>query len=243
MFLLLSLAGIAANAGLSYHYMKLGSPDNAGSLWDSLVSGTGMIFGMGDGLQGMYGKTKYEMAIFWFSWGCILAAVTYAAKPWFQSRRSGKSDIQHARTLLSLYSQNPCSYLALEEDVYKRQPSGWLRFVPLAWNLRTDLASRQLFLQMEDGLLSEQDQELPFTGHVVCVFQHIDFIEHLIMIVLVRTQEVVVGDPECHVIVCAVVIIVAAADPVSGFKSTVEPFDHLLVGTELLGDCLLYTSL
>ena len=50
-FLLLSLAGIAANAGLSYHYMKLGSPDNAGSLWDSLVSGTGMIFGMGDGLQ------------------------------------------------------------------------------------------------------------------------------------------------------------------------------------------------
>ena len=61
MFLLLSLAGIAANAGLSYHYMKLGSPDNAGSLWDSLVSGTGMIFGMGDGLQGMYGKTKYAV--------------------------------------------------------------------------------------------------------------------------------------------------------------------------------------
>ena len=123
-FLLLSLAGIAANAGLSYHYMKLGSPDNAGSLWDSLVSGTGMIFGMGDGLQGMYGKTKYEMAIFWFSWGCILAAVTYAAKPWFQSRRSGKSDIQHARTLLSLYSQNPCSYLALEDDKYLYFGSG-----------------------------------------------------------------------------------------------------------------------
>ena len=123
-FLLLSLAGIAANAGLSYHYMKLGSPDNAGSLWDSLVSGTGMIFGRGDGLQGMYGKTKYEMAIFWFSWGCILAAVTYAAKPWFQSRRSGKSDIQHARTLLSLYSQNPCSYLALEDDKYLYFGSG-----------------------------------------------------------------------------------------------------------------------
>ena len=123
-FLLLSLAGIAANAGLSYHYMKLGSPDNAGSLWDSLVSGTGMIFGMGDGLQGMYGKTKYEMAIFWFSWGCILAAVTYAAKPWFQSRRSGKSDIQHARTLLGLYSQNPCSYLALEDDKYLYFGSG-----------------------------------------------------------------------------------------------------------------------
>ena len=89
---------------------------------------------------------------------------------------------------------------------------------------------------MEDGLLSEQDQELPFTGHVVCVFQHIDFIEHLIMIVLVRTQEVVVGDPERHVIVGAIVIVVTAADPVSGFKRAVKPFDHLLVGAELLRD-------
>ena len=68
-------------------------------------------------------------------------------------------------------------------------------FLPLAWNLRTDLASRQLFLQMEDGLLSEQDQELPFTGHVVCVFQHIDFIEHLIMIVLVWAQKIIVSNP------------------------------------------------
>ena len=124
LFLLLSLAGNAANAGLSYHYMKLGESGRAGSLWDSLVSGTGMIFGMGDDLQGLYGTTKYEMAIFWFSWGCILAAVTYAAKPWLQSRRSGNSDIQHARTLLGLYSQNPCSYLALEDDKFLYFGSG-----------------------------------------------------------------------------------------------------------------------
>ena len=26
------------------------------------------------------------------------------------------SDLQHARTLLNLYSQNPCSYLTLEDD-------------------------------------------------------------------------------------------------------------------------------
>lgn len=114
--------------------------------------------------------------------------------------------------------------------------SGWLYIAPPVRNLRTDVVGRALFLQLEDGLLAEQDQELPFSRHVVCAFQHIDFIEYLIMVVLMRAQEVVVGDPECHVIVCAVVIIVAAADPVSGFKSTVEPFDHLLVGTELLGN-------
>ena len=51
-----------------------------------------------------------------------------------------------------------------------------------------------------------------------------------------RTQEVVVGDPERHVIVGAIVIVVTAADPVSGFKRAVKPFDHLLVGAELLRD-------
>ena len=53
---------------------------------------------------------------------------------------------------------------------------------------------------------------------------------------LVRTQEVVVGDPECHVIVGAIIIVVTAADPVSGFKCAVKPFAHLLVGAELLRD-------
>ena len=89
---------------------------------------------------------------------------------------------------------------------------------------------------MEDRLLSEQDQEPPFARHIVRTFQNVHLIEHLIMVVLVWAQEVVVSNPECHVIVCAIVIIIAAADSVRGFKRTVEPFDHLLVGTELLGD-------
>ena len=92
---------------------------------------------------------------------------------------------------------------------------------------------------MEDRLLSEQDQEPPFARHIVRTFQNVHLIEHLIMVVLVWAQEVVVSNPECHVIVCAIVIIIAAADSVSGFKRTVEPFDHLLVGTELLGDSVL----
>lgn len=116
--LILSLAGIAANAGLSYHYMKLEAVGRGGSLWESLVTGTGMIFGLGNGLPGKIGSTRFEQAIFWFSWICVLAAVLYAARPWIQARRSGKTDIQHARTLLNLYSQNPCAYLALEDDKY-----------------------------------------------------------------------------------------------------------------------------
>ena len=117
--------------------------------------------------------------------------------------------------------------------------SGWLYIAPPVRNLRTDVVGRALFLQLEDGLLAEQDQELPFSRHVVCAFQHIDFIEYLIMVVLMRAQEVVVGDPECCVIVCTIIIIVTAADPVSGFKGSVEAFDHLLVRAELPGDSII----
>lgn len=117
-FLILTLAGIAVNAGLSYHYMKIGVLGHGGSFWESLMAGTGMIFGMGNSLPGRYGETRAELVIFWFSWCCVLAAVLYAARPWIQARRSGKSDIQHARTLLNLYSQNPCAYLTLEDDKY-----------------------------------------------------------------------------------------------------------------------------
>ena len=53
---------------------------------------------------------------FWFSWGCILAAILCALRPWLQEQAHGAQEIQHARTLLNLYSQNPCSYLALEDD-------------------------------------------------------------------------------------------------------------------------------
>lgn len=117
-FLLLSLAGIAINAGISYHYMKTDALRHSSSLWESLQTGTGMIFGMGRGPAGTFGVSGFELAVFWFSWGCILAAVLHAVKPWIQTRRSETSDIQHARTLLNLYSQNPCAYLTLEDDKY-----------------------------------------------------------------------------------------------------------------------------
>lgn len=114
--LLLSLTGIAANAGLSYHYVKIMMAGQTDTLWDNLLTGAGMIFGMGEGPAGAYGTSRLSDVIFWFSWGCILAAVLYAVKPWIQSHRSQDQDIQHARTLLNLYSQNPCAYLTLEDD-------------------------------------------------------------------------------------------------------------------------------
>ena len=109
-------------------------------------------------------------------------------------------------------------------------------FLPLARNLRTDLTGSLLFLQLEDGLLTEQNKELPLPGHVVSPLQHTDWIEHPIVVVLMGTEKVVVGDPERHVIVGAIVIVVTAADPVSGFKRAFKPLDHLLVGAELLRD-------
>ena len=80
-------------------------------------------------------------------------------------------------------------------------------FLPLARNLRTDLTGSLLFLQLEDGLLTEQNQELPLPGHVVSPLQHTDWIEHPIVVVLMGTEKVVVGDPERHVIVGAIVIV------------------------------------
>ncbi len=81
-------------------------------------------------------------------------------------------------------------------------------FLPLARNLRTDLTGSLLFLQLEDGLLTEQNQE-PLPG-MLSALQHTDWIEHPIVVVLMGTEKVVVGDPERHVIVGAIVIVVTA---------------------------------
>ena len=42
-------------------------------------------------------------------------------------------------------------------------------------------------LQIQYGLLTEKDEQLPFAGHVVSSVKHIDCIQHLIVIVLVRS--------------------------------------------------------
>ncbi|WP_432628975.1 bifunctional lysylphosphatidylglycerol flippase/synthetase MprF [Brotaphodocola sp.] len=112
-----SLVGILINAGLGYHYLKLAVQPNGGSVsfWQSLVEGAGMIFGMSVSPVTSPWAQRAEPVIFWFSWGCMLASVLYAVRPWLEAP-SDSRDIQHARTLLHLYGKNPCSYLTLEED-------------------------------------------------------------------------------------------------------------------------------
>ena len=112
-----SLVGILINAGLGYHYLKLAVQPNSGSVsfWQSLLEGAGMIFGMSVSPVTSPWAQRAEPVIFWFSWGCMLASVLYAVRPWLEAPSDGR-DIQHARTLLHLYGKNPCSYLTLEED-------------------------------------------------------------------------------------------------------------------------------
>ncbi|MCH4071948.1 bifunctional lysylphosphatidylglycerol flippase/synthetase MprF [Pseudoramibacter sp.] len=58
----------------------------------------------------------FERNCFWFSWFCIVAAVVGIFRPWLIEQNRSEEDLQHARTLLKLYGQNPCSYLTLEDD-------------------------------------------------------------------------------------------------------------------------------
>ena len=117
LFLGLSLVGVVVNAGISYHFsVKPLGETTIASLGDSFLQGTAMIFGMGNPLDVSRGTHVFELVMFWFSWGCILAAILCAVRPWIQKQAHGSQEIQHARTLLNLYSQNPCSYLALEDD-------------------------------------------------------------------------------------------------------------------------------
>ena len=46
-------------------------------------------------------------------------------------------------------------------------------FIPLAWNLRT---VRAFGLQIQNRLLTEKNEKLPFAGHVISTGQHINFV-------------------------------------------------------------------
>ena len=114
LFALLAVAAVLANVGLTYHQLRLSAaPGEHIALGDSFALGLGMIFGLGDrsAVPGGMGTL-----LFWFSWCCILAALALALRPWMQGQAVQARQRQHARTLLNLYSQNPCSYLALEDD-------------------------------------------------------------------------------------------------------------------------------
>ncbi len=129
--LILTLAGVAANAALCFRYVRAltetGARPLRETLLQSLLDSLGLLFGMGSDLPLSHGAQLLERMIFWFSWGCMLAALCYVVRPWLAQRQRNASDLQHARTLLNLYGQNSCSYLALEEDkqlYFGRQADG-----------------------------------------------------------------------------------------------------------------------
>lgn len=113
-FILLSVLGVLLNAAISFHYMRSSAVASA-AFSDSLFQTIGMIFGMGS-LNLSHEAADAESVVFFFSWGCVLTAVIYAAKPWIETKRRGSKDLHHARILVNLYGQNPECYLTLEED-------------------------------------------------------------------------------------------------------------------------------
>lgn len=92
---------------------------------------------------------------------------------------------------------------------------------------------------MEDGLLAQYNQELPFPWHVVCSPQDIHIIEYMVVVVFMGTKKVVISHPQGKVIVGAIYGIKAVRLSIGSFVCAVEPLDHLFVGTEFFGGGIL----
>ena len=114
--LLLSVLGVLANAAVSYHYLSPVLGRGRHTFFNSIQDSLLILLGNQSAASIPHAAHVLELSMFWFSWLCIVAALVYAFKPWLAPAAHHASDIQHARTLLNLYSQNSCSYLALEDD-------------------------------------------------------------------------------------------------------------------------------
>ena len=108
-----------------------------------------------------------------------------------------------------------------------------------ALNLGTDFSSCLSLLHLQDRLLAQEDEQLPLARHVVGIFQMLYFIEDTVVVVLMRSEEVIIGDPEGDIVVGTLIVVIAAGYAVGGFKRTVETLDHLFERPELFGDFVL----
>ena len=111
----------------------------------------------------------------------------------------------------------------------------WLVYLPRALNLRTVLG----FLLIQDGLLAEIDEQLPFSGHVAGTVQQIHFVQRFFTAgYFVGTQEVVVSYPKRDTVYGAIVCSVTAESAIGFFEGTVQSFDDLFEGSVFLGDSI-----
>ena len=108
-----------------------------------------------------------------------------------------------------------------------------------ALNLGTDFSSCLGLLHQQDRLLPQEDEQLPLARHVVGIFQMLYFIEDTVVVVLMRSEEVIISDPEGDIVVGTFIVVIAAGYAVGGFKRTIETLYHLFERTELFGDFVL----
>ena len=108
-----------------------------------------------------------------------------------------------------------------------------------ALNLGTDFSSCLSLLHLQDRLLAQEDEQLPLARHVVGISQMLYFIEDTVVVVLMRSEEVIIGDPEGDIVVGTLIVVIAAGYAVGGFERTVETLDHLFERAELFGDFVL----
>ena len=90
-----------------------------------------------------------------------------------------------------------------------------------------------IFLYVQDGLLSQEDEELPLARHVVGTLQHFHFVKNIIVIVFVWAQEVIVGNPESQIIAGTFDVVKAVCLPVRSLIGPVQPFHDLFERTVL----------
>ncbi len=67
----------------------------------------GMIFGMGNLPTSMANQHGTELVLSGSAGAVSLQQFFFAMRPWIQKQAHGVQELQHARTLLNLYSQNP----------------------------------------------------------------------------------------------------------------------------------------
>ena len=84
--------------------------------------------------------------------------------------------------------------------------------------------------------MTKEDQQLPFSGHIVSAFQHFYCVQDFIVVVFVRTQKVIVCNPQSKVIVGTVDVVKSVCFPVGRFIGPVQALDHLLKRAELFGN-------
>lgn len=91
-------------------------------------------------------------------------------------------------------------------------------------------------LELDDLFLAEHYELLPFVRHPRDALKYGDGIEDLSAAVAMRSEEVVIGDPESEVEISILVAVITAGLAVRSLESAVETLDLLLERTELCGD-------